>query len=307
MLNKEKLNANNVETAAHSDPQTNKTTKFGCRGGRLCPPANKQNGITLIALIITIIVMLILVGVTINVALNGGLFEKAKTAATKTEEQSIYDQIVGGMDLGNNGKILVKETYSAAKNMIQGEGKTVNIVTPATEEEITNSVIFDVVGNNGTYTYTITEEKIIIGKEKLYSFTLNDLGECSSMGETGFAFDPAVLWNVIGEDLSNNDSYCIKSEDSIQLVLETDDTRFAGFADYVLSGGNLDDNVQFIVLAHLYDIDGDIMFYIEVFDSTGNPHWNSGNEEGYLEAKEFLNTYGDVVFKFVDVSSIELQ
>ena len=34
----------------------------------------KQNGITLIALIITVIVMLILVGVTVNVALNGGLF-----------------------------------------------------------------------------------------------------------------------------------------------------------------------------------------------------------------------------------------
>ena len=44
-----------------------------------------QNGITLIALIITIIVMLILVGVTINVALNGGLFNKAEEATTKTK------------------------------------------------------------------------------------------------------------------------------------------------------------------------------------------------------------------------------
>ncbi len=42
----------------------------------------KQNGITLIALIITIIVMLILVGVTVNVALNGGLFDAAKQAAS---------------------------------------------------------------------------------------------------------------------------------------------------------------------------------------------------------------------------------
>ena len=47
--------ANAVGVATHSDPQTNKTTKFNCRGGRLCPPANKQNGITLIALIITIV------------------------------------------------------------------------------------------------------------------------------------------------------------------------------------------------------------------------------------------------------------
>ena len=42
----------------------------------------KQNGITLIALIITIIVMLILVGVTVNVALNGGLFDAARQAAS---------------------------------------------------------------------------------------------------------------------------------------------------------------------------------------------------------------------------------
>ena len=42
----------------------------------------RNKGITLIALIITIIVMLILVGVTVNVALNGGLFDAAKQAAS---------------------------------------------------------------------------------------------------------------------------------------------------------------------------------------------------------------------------------
>ena len=52
-----------------------------------CPEFSKgkNKGITLIALIITIIVMLILVGVTINVALNGGLFQKAETAKTQTQ------------------------------------------------------------------------------------------------------------------------------------------------------------------------------------------------------------------------------
>lgn len=43
----------------------------------------KETGITLIALIITIIVMLILVGVTVAVALNGGLFTTAKNATNK--------------------------------------------------------------------------------------------------------------------------------------------------------------------------------------------------------------------------------
>ncbi len=44
-----------------------------------------KKGITLIALIITIIVMLILVGVTVTVAINGGLFQKTKEAASKTQ------------------------------------------------------------------------------------------------------------------------------------------------------------------------------------------------------------------------------
>ena len=58
---------------------------------------NKQNGITLIALIITIIVMLILVGVTINVALNGGLFDKAKTAGEQTQKQVEKEELITAM------------------------------------------------------------------------------------------------------------------------------------------------------------------------------------------------------------------
>ena len=44
-----------------------------------------QKGITLIALIITIIVMLILVGISVSVALNTGLFKTAQGAAKNTE------------------------------------------------------------------------------------------------------------------------------------------------------------------------------------------------------------------------------
>ena len=45
-----------------------------------------QNGITLIALVITIIVMLILVAVTITMAVNGGLFDYARKAGQETNE-----------------------------------------------------------------------------------------------------------------------------------------------------------------------------------------------------------------------------
>ena len=51
-----------------------------------------NKGITLIALIITIIVMLILVAVTITIAVNGGLFNYAREAGIKTNEAKDAEQ-----------------------------------------------------------------------------------------------------------------------------------------------------------------------------------------------------------------------
>ena len=50
-----------------------------------------QNGITLIALIITIRVMIILVGVSVSVALNTGLFKSAQGAAKNTEAERVNE------------------------------------------------------------------------------------------------------------------------------------------------------------------------------------------------------------------------
>ena len=47
----------------------------------------EQKGITLVALVITIIVMLILVAVSVTVALNGGLFTTAENATARTSEE----------------------------------------------------------------------------------------------------------------------------------------------------------------------------------------------------------------------------
>ena len=58
---------------------------------------NNQKGITLIALIITIIVMLILVAVTVNVALNGGLFDNAREAKTKTQRAAEKEELMSIM------------------------------------------------------------------------------------------------------------------------------------------------------------------------------------------------------------------
>lgn len=67
-------------------------------------------GITLIALIITIIVLLILAAVTINIAMQGGLIGKAKTAADQMQKQAdreeLLSAIIGAMDY-STGKVII--------------------------------------------------------------------------------------------------------------------------------------------------------------------------------------------------------
>ena len=70
-----------------------------------------QKGITLVALIITIIVMLILVAVTINLALNGGLFTRAKNATVQTQKEVEREQLINCMTGGyNDSGIFVVES-----------------------------------------------------------------------------------------------------------------------------------------------------------------------------------------------------
>ena len=63
----------------------------------------QNKGITLIALIITIIILLILVGVSINLAIKGDLFGSAKKAVSGTnakvnEQQTRVDELMGELD-----------------------------------------------------------------------------------------------------------------------------------------------------------------------------------------------------------------
>ena len=86
-------------------PEFSKRNKQKAHGMHSAYP--NFNGITLIALIITVIVMLILVGVTISVALNGGLFETATKAATETQREAEKEQLLSAVvgAIGTDGKV----------------------------------------------------------------------------------------------------------------------------------------------------------------------------------------------------------
>lgn len=118
-----------------------------------------ERGITLIALVVTIVVLLILAGVTITYALgNNGLFTKAQETAKVSEQATIRDAV------SNAQAECMMEYYdasvtnkSAAKSLISKyvpEGWT---VTADTDPSIDNGVIAgSVTVTTTSYTHTVT-------------------------------------------------------------------------------------------------------------------------------------------------------
>lgn len=81
----------------------------------------KENkAITLIALIITIIIMLILVGVTVAVALNGGLFTTAKDAVRKTQLEEDREVLQAAILGSLNEKLEIESADSLKSNLPEG-------------------------------------------------------------------------------------------------------------------------------------------------------------------------------------------
>lgn len=75
-----------------------------------------QKGITLVALVITIIVMLILVGVSVTVALQGGLFDTAKDAAKRTNTAGQAENNLSNGDVNIAGNIYDANDYATNSN-----------------------------------------------------------------------------------------------------------------------------------------------------------------------------------------------
>ena len=118
----------------------------------------KENkGITLIALIITIILLLILVGVSINLAIKGNLFGSAEKAVSATndkvgKQQSIIDELMDEFDameaeicshIWKDGAILKESTCTAEgkkQKVCENCKKVIEIETPALGHNFVNRV-----------------------------------------------------------------------------------------------------------------------------------------------------------------------
>ena len=134
------------------------------------------NGITLIALIITIIVMLILVGVTISVALNGGLFNTAQSAATNTiiesEKEQLLSAVVASME--DDAKVnFTKLDSNLPTSEWSGTGGT--YISPKKNKYKVNSDgTIENMEQGKNYSFTVGE---LLDKVNDETITLDDLKE----------------------------------------------------------------------------------------------------------------------------------
>ena len=151
-----------------------------------------QNGITLIALIITIIVMLILVGVSVTVALNGGLFSTAQKATGDTKAERDNELAL------SDGKVTINgEEYNSIDEYVKG-GSSNNPTQPENPTGYATYSVGDTVTIGTENFYVLkdsdaTQEKVtLLAKDNIDTTTLVQSASAGTV-----AFSSTNYWSTI--------------------------------------------------------------------------------------------------------------
>jgi len=169
---------------------------------------SKPNGITLVALIITIIVMLILVGVSIQVVINSNLIGTAQDAADRTETQYLEESKAGSLIEIEGKKYLSIEDYEAgierAPDIMEGEGTEAN---PYTIDSIEALVQFaHSVTNGKTYEgeyVKLTRNLDFKSADSYLNANRTDYAEYGYTGNLMTALTTGEGWQPIGNSADN--------------------------------------------------------------------------------------------------------
>ncbi len=161
----------------------------------------EQTGITLIALVITIVVLLILAGVSINVIFNdNGIIKKTQEAQNKTEQAKEND--LTAINELNNGL----EENGGIKNTTGGNTSGGDTPSPTVEwaqnkTKVTNGTTEYTVGDDYTYDCGVSSYTggwKILGAEngKLLIMSAKDIGILKMGGEEGYNTGVTQLDNM---------------------------------------------------------------------------------------------------------------
>lgn len=177
-----------------------------------------KNGITLIALIITIIVMLILVGVTINLSANVGLFKKTRDVAYDYDIAQIKENLADYQIeyCQNTGYVLSDETMT---NLAK--------ISKETGVDGHKFVVYYDQGNSDNVLIFYNWKKVTLEEaKKLEGKDINDEDKSN-----GLRYNKMFIADVDGDgyltenDKNEMDKY-IRDEKTIKEILGIDDERY---------------------------------------------------------------------------------
>ena len=204
---KENLQSNNMLKQNLLLQISNKSIKYLGKS-----QSTKQNGITLIALVVTIVVLLILAGITISLVLSdNGIIKKAQEAANKTQEaleneqsrlNELYDELTNVM---NNTTEEPSDPVSLPADGSYSELMGVN--TPDIDNGALTPIVYDETANNGKgawvqtesnsnwYSYAATDKK---WANAIVGGTFNDDGTLdeSATGYSMFVWIPRFSYQI---------------------------------------------------------------------------------------------------------------
>ena len=192
---------------------------------------NKKNsGITLVALVVTIIVLIILAGISISLVLgDNGIITKAKDAKTFTERARVVEQArtdVLGFQAENKGRDLDK---TQLKSVLDTYFKDVPDLTDRSDTEIIGKKL-ETLSKYGTHTIAVSE----IYNGNLKGEAPQVAGNLNSNEISGL---PSGVVEIAKNDVTNT---TIKNNDNIRAVITGEVPIPNGFY-YV--GGTKDDGV----------------------------------------------------------------
>ena len=191
-----------------------------------------QKGITLIALIITIIVMMILVAVSVNIALGNGLFKAAQDAAKETK-----DQLKAENALSKGGVIVDEQSYDSLQEYVDSIGqKKIKFTIDGEEYEVTEGTTWkealNTINKNlpgvtfVNYSADSTYKKCVSDKCTAKGYYSGDSGyPLLGIGEYIFTEEDGVVIRVYGPVCECG--LCIsENNDSEEILVESSDGEY---------------------------------------------------------------------------------
>lgn len=252
-----------------------------------------KKGITLIALIITIIVMLILVGVTITVAIQGGLFDTARNAKVETQKEMDKEILTSAVvsTVNNYGNVNLEE-------LVLPEGFTYDSTTKVYKSKTGNEFTID-------ETTGKVEEKT--NSTEAVSFKLGDLSTVGmTYGSGGAQFSIAELEKKFGEGFFTNPKYFINMGELGQPFLTTDNNEIVDLGSVHFGLADDSNKIYGFSCYTSYSGSGDKFIFIVQGASNHQILSSVKNHEYNKTWEEFIALYPDTVFTFCDTTNISL-